>query len=844
MAAVREPAARAPGAERDVSDEASVRDGAASREHVISPPPGSVHGDLPTPSHWSAHSSSAMPHSRTPSGSFTSLPHSGSVATEATTPQQQSARTPPFGDARASFLDISALSPLEYAVFPALVDRIKPAHSRRKGLLDEHAAIKFMRSEYGISVDDEVKIMSLFERLPLGLTHGHFFAMLRLASWAQQGHAATQDLLFTQTAPPTRRARKSKSHSVTSASAPHARHPSGATPVASAAPADTSIPSALLSPPSHAAVRAQAPTAPHGPAQPFMPKRHSQPLLVRPTPVVARPSRPAPQRHPSREPHMPSRLQPSGSHSPLPGVEEDAPDTSVSQLPRHQQLLDRPSAPLPHQQVSPLILASLNARSEAKRATRQASRPKTFTVLSSSSGQVERDKARLLTGQEAPPEAQPHAQHTSRRRVHAAVSRGALNTGEQAGAGGEHEGAGGMPPAQTIAPKPSYFTNEHGLLPAWLREQQEEDHVVDPNAAQATKPPSVLETLDRHATDRPMGEGERAAASIDRNTPFFPPHARDLERLEHATISGTAPAQYRALNAQTSESKLRDRLQSHRSRGALAPRRRAMEPPPTLPWGTQLQAGTYAGFKPAINQDLRLLTPSSDTHVRREFQHHFPPNYEPELHHNHQQPMPPHGPGQRTVSASYIGESSMESTEENAPRRPVPRRTRSSEHSLPRMQPSSSRSSEPHRLMLQHDATRPQLGVHSPSLDRNLGVHSVDYFGGASPAERPADLHPAPGPHSLIRSPEPAGARGTPGPPEATASPATDTAVRSQSTPGPAVRRPRTSEPGTPAATASPAPDTSVRSQGTPALSARPPDVSDPSGTAETPSSMSNERGA
>ena len=126
-------------------------------------------------------------------------------------------------------------------------------------------------------------------------------------------------------------------------------------------------------------------------------------------------------------------------------------------------------------------------------------------MLSSSSGQVERDKARLLTGQEAPPEAQPHAQHTSRRRVHAAVSRGALNTGEQAGAGGEHEGAGGMPPAQTIAPKPSYFTNEQGLLPAWLREQQEEDHVVDPNAAQATKPPSVLETLDRHATDRPMG---------------------------------------------------------------------------------------------------------------------------------------------------------------------------------------------------------------------------------------------------------------------------------------------------------------------------------------------------
>lgn len=117
------------------------------------------------------------------------------------------ARTAMHNSARPSYLDVSALSPQEYAAFTQWVDRIKPAHSRREGLLDEHAAVKFLRSELGISVEDEVsvralgdsrQILTLFERLPMGIQRGHFYAMVRLAAWAQQGYTATHDLLFTQ----------------------------------------------------------------------------------------------------------------------------------------------------------------------------------------------------------------------------------------------------------------------------------------------------------------------------------------------------------------------------------------------------------------------------------------------------------------------------------------------------------------------------------------------------------------------------------------------------------------------------------------------------------------------
>lgn len=46
------------------------------------------------------------------------------------------------------------------------------------------------------------QILSLFERFPLGLLPGHFYALLRLASWVQQGEAPSKTILFTQTEPP------------------------------------------------------------------------------------------------------------------------------------------------------------------------------------------------------------------------------------------------------------------------------------------------------------------------------------------------------------------------------------------------------------------------------------------------------------------------------------------------------------------------------------------------------------------------------------------------------------------------------------------------------------------
>ena len=63
---------------------------------------------------------------------------------------------------RPSFLDASALSPDEFARYLAWVERIKPAHSRRRGLLDEHSAIKFLRSEFGISqpaVSNQLRVL-------------------------------------------------------------------------------------------------------------------------------------------------------------------------------------------------------------------------------------------------------------------------------------------------------------------------------------------------------------------------------------------------------------------------------------------------------------------------------------------------------------------------------------------------------------------------------------------------------------------------------------------------------------------------------------------------------------
>lgn len=106
-----------------------------------------------------------------------------------------------LSNARRSFLDESALSPQEYVVYLSSFACIKPAPSGQQGLIDEQDGLRYLREECGMSMADELEILPLFERTPLGLASGHFFAMLRLVSWAQQGRAATKDLIFTQTQP-------------------------------------------------------------------------------------------------------------------------------------------------------------------------------------------------------------------------------------------------------------------------------------------------------------------------------------------------------------------------------------------------------------------------------------------------------------------------------------------------------------------------------------------------------------------------------------------------------------------------------------------------------------------
>ncbi|EPQ26969.1 uncharacterized protein PFL1_05604 [Pseudozyma flocculosa PF-1] len=102
---------------------------------------------------------------------------------------------------RRAFLDESALSPPEFVVYTASFASIKPAASGQPGLVDEADGLRYLRDECGLNLEDELEILSLFERTPRGLASGHFFAMLRLVSWAQQGRTATKELLFTQTSP-------------------------------------------------------------------------------------------------------------------------------------------------------------------------------------------------------------------------------------------------------------------------------------------------------------------------------------------------------------------------------------------------------------------------------------------------------------------------------------------------------------------------------------------------------------------------------------------------------------------------------------------------------------------
>lgn len=587
---------------------------------------------------------------------------------------------------RPTYLDISALSPREYDVYTHWVLRIKPAHSRRQGFLDEHAAVKFLRCELGISVEHEVQILSLFERLPLGIKHGHFYAMLRLAAWAQRGHAITREILFVQTEPAESRRRRRRWQSGTFSAAPMVD--ADTTPMGTAMPVSLEVPKAppRQLPDDHDLLRHE-----NGSELDHEKVVYSPPesRLVRPMPVVARPASNQAQAVDEAEAQRPER----------PSVSTDA----------HPLL--RPSAPMPlAQQVSPLIQASLNARSKFKKASR-TSRPKTFTVLSSSSGQFQRDKPHLLNGEEI----SPHAlSPDTKRRSTSATKLSSLIASQDFKPGALPLRADML--GQTIAPKPSYFGRERGVLPAWLREQYEEGNVLypppDPADPSVT---SVYDALDNKAHNT-MNGSERAAASINRNTPFFPPHQRDLERAELTTLSANGPAQYKKLNEETSVGKRTSndsltqergaKLLGSRSKSTLNAKGRRLEHSPSQNWGTQLESGTYAGFKSTPStRDLRLQ-PLARVSAKRSFQIRPMQEFQPIL-------APLH-----TDTAVHDAQESNEDTD-NKPQMFLrtqddlrtewllrsndlpPRLTRS--HSLNMRQP------EVHRFKLQGDATRSQL---------------------------------------------------------------------------------------------------------------------------------------
>lgn len=669
-------------------------------------------------------------HSRTPSGSLAStiesevntdvtMPLSGAMSPIATHGSGGSGAP----HERPSFLDASALSPDEFARYLAWVERIKPAHSRRRGLLDEHSAIKFLRSEFGINSEDEVKIMCLFERLPLGLLPGHFFAMVRLAAWAQQGLAPTRDLIFTQTTPPFARRRRK------SAGSPHG---SDKSPVQTTHSTPVAQPLAIP----------QAPAPPSRQTSAARARDQDKPRVVRPTPVVARrPSRSSTRIGAPDEAQLPFPVLEVPT-APPPVVDDDMDlfrETNNQSPVRPTTLLDRPSAPLPPQQVSPLIQASLNARSEVKRASRQAVRPMTFTVLSSSSGQFDRAKARLLTGQEAPPEAQPAP---GKRRTHSMTKTGSGPDDAPKFAG-----------PHTIAPKPSYLRKESGTLPAWLREQEEGDK---PHAC--LEGPSVLETLSNKAEQ--MDAGEHAAASIDRNTPFFPPHKRDLERVAEEMRKGGL-ARYRALDAQTSETSRSSRLHGSRSKGTLTRRRSEMQQ--QQPYGTMLESGTYAGFRPLTTRgDLRILASRKELHNKREFQHHFPPE------------LPTERQGSHDSNDGDAGSHAHDAQQADSPSpEPTPLRRPSVRLDMggPRMQPAIPRP-ETQRFLLQEDVTRPQLPyVHTPDRDY---YGPWGEYGRAMPQVLQSGIPgtlPVMSPPPALRSVSSPASAGTPGAPPSTGAP-------------------------------------------------------------------------
>lgn len=593
----------------------------------------------------------------------------------------------PF-DPRPSYLDATALSAAEFTVYPQWLALLKPARSGEPDRFEEQDALRFLRENCGIGVHDEIKILSLFERFPLGILPEHFYAMLRLASWVQRGETPSKSLLFTQTPPP--RVGLSADDFVQ----PPPQHASASGPLsvsprtqrsamlAAAAKSGRSVPplpapglyapaptsaniyvthKPALPPPvpddshkpnnpfriasatsSNAAMMQQSPIVGFDPApNPF---KQSKPRLIKPTPIVADASTPMAIKGnvggmTNLDPFKSGQSSSSRANSPelTRSVMNASPPPIAGEL--------KPP-PLPPRHISPLIQASLNARSQVRKA-KEALPPKTFTVLQSTQSRHPLEKPRLLTGQAAPPPPPPPAQ--KRRSItETRISSSSITGGGVAGGTGttssskaatEHvpERRAGPLPAP-IAPKASYGTNRKTSVPAWLQEQEElqrssslEHHNAAPpprdhshsrttshskgRKKRTTSEAARIQFLDNESdsssddADGTLSEQARSAASIDRNNPFFQ-HGRDHERsmnlkeslsklaVENAVAKAEHDSRMSRANSDGSTTKGdADRRALNRSRTlragmppAVPPRKRTEAFPATF------NSGTYPGF--------------------------------------------------------------------------------------------------------------------------------------------------------------------------------------------------------------------------------------------------------
>jgi hypothetical protein len=68
-------------------------------------------------------------------------------------------------ESRPAYLDASALSPSEYNSYVKWFSTIKPSRSGKTDHVDEQDALRFLRDECGIEVQDEIKVCIVYCRL-------------------------------------------------------------------------------------------------------------------------------------------------------------------------------------------------------------------------------------------------------------------------------------------------------------------------------------------------------------------------------------------------------------------------------------------------------------------------------------------------------------------------------------------------------------------------------------------------------------------------------------------------------------------------------------------------------